>query len=99
MVEQGDDAVADQARGRVVAGDDQLEQAGQQLLVAQPVAVFSRREQDAHEIVAGGVTFRVDEVLQVADDAVRRGDGLGWRVPGPRRQQRLEPPVQHAPIH
>ena len=32
MVEEGDDTVADQARGRVVSGDDQLEQAGQQLL-------------------------------------------------------------------
>ncbi len=39
VVEEGDDAVADQARGRVVTGDDQLEQAGEQFLVVQLVAV------------------------------------------------------------
>ena len=69
MVEEGDDTVADQARGRVVSGDDQLEQAGQQLLVGEPVVVFSRRQQDADEIVAGGLPLGVDEVLEVADDA------------------------------
>ena len=30
MIEQADDSVADEAGGRVVAGDDQLEQAGEQ---------------------------------------------------------------------
>ena len=35
MTQQGDDAVADQAGGRVVAGDDQLEDRRQQLLLVE----------------------------------------------------------------
>ena len=52
VVEQGDDGVADVGRRGVVAGDDQLEEARQQLLVVQPVVVAGRDE-DAHQVVPG----------------------------------------------
>ena len=78
MVEQRDDAVADQARRGVVAGDDQLEEARQQLLLGQAVAVGTG-EQDGDEVVAGPAALGLDQLAQVADDGVRGGHGGGRR--------------------
>ena len=53
MVEEVDDPVADQAGGGVVTGDDQLEQARQQLLLGEPIVVVAGRHEHADEIVRG----------------------------------------------
>ena len=41
MAEQGDDAVADEAGGRVVPGDDQLEDRREQLLLIEPLVAVA----------------------------------------------------------
>ena len=52
VVEERHDRVPDVGRGRVVPGDDQLEQARQHLLVAEPI-VGAGVHQHAHQIVTG----------------------------------------------
>ena len=72
MLEQGDDAVADEARGRVVAGDDQLEDRRQQLLGAEPLVAVAGADQPAHEVVAGAGLLGLDERFEHRDDRVGR---------------------------
>ena len=73
------DTVAQEARGRVVAADDQEEAEPEQLLLAQSLAVDIGPEEGAHEVV-GRLVATSDE--QVADQGVHatRGPGAtpGW---------------------
>ena len=80
-----------------MAGHDQLEEAGQQLLAGQPV-VRTGRDQEADQVVAGVEGLGVDQVAEVADDPVRCGHGLRWGVSGPRLQQGPEVVVEHGPL-
>ena len=74
--EQCGDAVSDQAGGGVVAGDDELEHRGQQLLPGEH-AVPARAHQVADEVLGRRRPPAVDEVGQEADDVVRHGHRLG----------------------
>ena len=87
VVEQGDDAVADQAAGGVVAGDDELEQRRQRLGLGRLAAVDGVDE-DGDEVARRVRRGVGDEVPQRAGDDVGRGDGLGRRRRRPRAQQR-----------
>ena len=51
MREQVEHRVADQADGRLVAGDDQEHDGAEQLVLAEGVALVSRRDQRADQIV------------------------------------------------
>ena len=67
-VEEGDDAVADEARGRVVAGDDELEEAREQLLPAQAALLVSSAVTSTPTRSSVGLGARVDQVLEVRHD-------------------------------
>ena len=64
MFEEVHDSVADQAGGGVVAGDDELEQAAEQLLFRQALVVVGRRHQHADEIVLVVLPVGCDEAFQ-----------------------------------
>ena len=51
VAEQGDDAVADEARGRVVPGDDQLEDGRAQLPGIEALVAVTGGDQGADEVV------------------------------------------------
>ncbi len=85
VAEEGDDAVADEAGGGVVAGDDQLEDRREQLLVVEPLVAVAGADQRADEIVAGGGLLGRDQVLEHADDGI--GGLLGRRVLGRGRRR------------
>ena len=53
IAEQGDHTVADQARRRVVAGDDQLKDRGEQLPGVEPLVPVAGADQRADQVVAG----------------------------------------------
>ena len=94
VVEQGDDAVADEARRGVGAGNDELEEARQELLFGQPLVVVARRDEHTDEVVARRFAVRRHQVLEVGNDRVRRSDGLRRRRTAPRLEQGPEPAVQ-----
>ena len=52
VAEQGDDAVADEARGRVVTGDDQLEDRREQLPGVEALVPVAGGDQGADEVVS-----------------------------------------------
>ena len=52
IAEQGDDAVADEAGGRVVTGDDQLEDRREQLPGVEALVAVAGGDQRADEVVA-----------------------------------------------
>ncbi len=93
VIQQGHHSVADQAGRGVVAGDDELEQARQELLGGERVA-FGGGDQDADQVVGRALALGVDQRAQVGNDAVLCLHGLRRRIPGPPGQQHLEPGVQ-----
>ena len=93
MVEQGDDAVADEACRGVGAGNDELEEARQQLLFVESLVVVARRDEHTDEVVAGRVAMRRHQLLQVGNDRVRGSDRLRRRRTAPRLEQGPEPAV------
>ena len=99
MAKQGDDAVADQAGGGVVARHDELEDRREQLSLVEPFVAVASEDQRAHQIVARRALFRVDERAQHGDDGVRRllrSRVLGWRTG--RAQQRDELAPERLPV-
>jgi hypothetical protein len=72
VAEQGDDAVADQAGGRVMSGHDQLEDRREQLLGAEALPAVTRADQPAHQVIARGGLLRLDERRQHRHDRVGR---------------------------
>ena len=79
MVEQGDDAVADQAGRRVVAGDDELVQARQQFLLGEAFFVVARVDEYSDQVVEVLGAMGGDETHEGVDDRIGCGDGLGRR--------------------
>jgi hypothetical protein len=75
VIEQGQGAATDQVRGRVVAGEEQQEDHGEHLLVAELVAFVigphERRDQAVVRIAAA----LVGQPLEQAQHALRRGEG------------------------
>jgi hypothetical protein len=64
MLQEIDNTIADQTGGRVVTGDDQLEQSRKQLLLGQAVVVVAGGHQHAYEIVLVMLPMGRDEMLQ-----------------------------------
>ena len=99
VAKESDDAVADEAGGRVVAGDDELEDRREQFLVVEPLVAVAGADQPADEIVAGGDLLGRDQRLEHADDGI--GGLLGRRVlgRGRRRHEQLgELPPEWSPV-
>ena len=80
VIEEGDDGVADERRGGVVTGHDELEDGREQLLVVQPLLPVPSRDQGAHEVIVGCVVLGLDQLAQLRHDGV--GRLLGPRVVG-----------------
>ena len=70
MAEQGDDAVADEAGGRVVPRDDQLEDRREQFLLIEVFVAVTRADQGTDEVIARSVELRLDEQGQHFDHRV-----------------------------
>ena len=66
VVEQGHDAVADDAGRGVLAGDDELEQAGKQFLGGERVVADG--DQHADQVVAWARPLGGDQFAQVSHD-------------------------------
>ena len=77
VAEQGDDAVADEAGGGVVTGDDQLEDRREQLLVVEPLFSVAGVDQTTDEVVAGVDLLGLDEGSEHGHDGVGRLLGRG----------------------
>ena len=99
MAKERDHAVLDQARHRVVAGHDQLEDGREQLLLAESALVVTGLQEGAHQSVVGYPLLRLDESGEGGDDAVgspfgafvlRRGRG--------RAQERGQVPTEVRPV-
>ena len=60
-IEERDEPVSEQARGRVVPGDDELEDGREQLLLGELIVSVAGRDQVADEIVARRRSFRRDQ--------------------------------------
>ena len=80
VAEQGDEAVADEAGGCVVTGDDQLKDRREQLLAVESLLTVAGIDQPADEVVAGLVLLVFHECSQHGHDDV--GRVLGRRVLG-----------------
>ena len=72
VAEQGDDAVADEAGRRVVAGHDQLEDRRQQLLVGEPFVAVAGLQQPGDQVVARRLRLGLDQRAQHRHDRIRR---------------------------
>ena len=70
IAEQGDDAVADEAGGRVMTGDDQLEDRREQLPRIEALVAVTGDDQGTHEVVPRCPCLDVDELLEQGDDGV-----------------------------
>src|SRR5262249_31423704 len=71
MPQEADDPIADQAGRGVVAGDDQLEQRREQLLLRQAFVAVASRDQAADEIIRGSPLFDGDQRGQHGHDYIR----------------------------
>ena len=88
--EQGDDSVADEARGRVVARDDELEDRRQELLFAELLVAVARVEQRAHQGIIGLASLLGDQVPEERDDRVGRDLRVGVLLVGAGRNEHLD---------
>ena len=67
---QCNDAVADEARGRVVSRNDQLKDRREQFALVEPLVAVASEDQRAHEIVTRCALLRLDERAEHRDDLI-----------------------------
>jgi hypothetical protein len=78
VVQQVDDPVPDQRRGRVMTRDDELEQAREDLLLRQGVVV-ARRHENTDEVVLRRLAVAGHELCEAGHDEMAGSNSLRRR--------------------
>jgi hypothetical protein len=95
VAQQRDGPVADQAGGGVVSGDDQLEDRGEHLLLAEGVVAVGGGDEVGDHVLAGFGALAAEERGEVVDDRSGRLHRFRrWLRPRRRGEQDAEPPAE-----
>ena len=99
VAKQGDEAVADEAGGRVVSSDDQLKDRREQFLVVEALVSVAGADQTADQVVSRVLLLGLDECSQHAHNGVRRLFGRRvLRRSGGRDKQLGEPLTERGAV-